>query len=293
MAAARLWFISVLAAMLVFLLVADETATGRCVEVITGDTVKIDLDGKLSIFVLEGLDAPERGQPHAVESKDLASSLLLGKVLTITTVSRGPSGELIARVHLGDLDVSHEMLAAGAAWHDTENNSDEELLVATIMARGAKMGLWADPDPVPPSAWREVHKSPATPTPRPRRLADVADQMEFDEETGDDTDIANSGRTWESVSADAGPEGEILVRHRVNIPELATRCLNHREGMPAIQELRVETSNRYRETVRYFLLVQFASDQDHDRRKEIRYEWVGRRNEDDSIDFECSALVRK
>jgi endonuclease YncB( thermonuclease family) len=291
MTIARVWATLALVAMLGF--TADDAATGRCVEVITGDTIRVDLDGKLSTFVLEGIDAPDGGQSYSAESKDLASNILLGKILTVTSVSREPSGEIVARVFVGDLDVSHEMLAAGAAWHDTENNSDEELLVATIMARGAKMGLWADPDPVPPSTWRELYKSPATPTPKPRRLGDVADRMELKEEAGDDADNADSRRTWESVSADAGPNGEILVRHRVNIPELATGCLNRREGMPAILDLRVETSNHYREDVRYLFLVRFDAEQEHDRRREIRYEWIGRRNEDDSVQFECSALVRK
>jgi endonuclease YncB( thermonuclease family) len=63
---------------------------------------------------------------------------------------------LVARLYVGDLDVSQEMMKRGAAWFNTEYASDNSLFNVEEDARDAKVGLWALPKEsrMEPWEWR-------------------------------------------------------------------------------------------------------------------------------------------
>ena len=63
-------------------------------------------------------------------------------------------GRLVARVFVGDVDLSHELVRAGLAWHYKTYSPDATLAREEEEAREARRGLWADKDPVPPWEWR-------------------------------------------------------------------------------------------------------------------------------------------
>src|SRR4029453_18892220 len=67
-------------------------------------------------------------------------------------------GRTVARVYVGETDVSLELVKAGFAWHYKKYSSDPILAQAEIEARNAKAGLWADPHAIAP--WDFRHRFP-------------------------------------------------------------------------------------------------------------------------------------
>jgi hypothetical protein len=61
---------------------------------------------------------------------------------------------VVGRVYAGGLDVNAEQLKRGMAWVYLQYNRDKSLLALEQEARGAKRGLWTDPNPTPPWEYR-------------------------------------------------------------------------------------------------------------------------------------------
>ena len=71
-------------------------------------------------------------------------------------------GRLLGRVSVGGLDVNLELVRRGLAWHYKRYSIDPALADAETAARARRAGLWVDPAPVPPWAYR---RGPQTPSP--------------------------------------------------------------------------------------------------------------------------------
>jgi len=63
-------------------------------------------------------------------------------------------GRIVGRVYVDGLDVNRELVARGMAWVYRKYSNDPELLRLEAEAREKGLGLWADPNPVPPWEWR-------------------------------------------------------------------------------------------------------------------------------------------
>ena len=59
-------------------------------------------------------------------------------------------GRLVARVYVDELDLSLALVEQGLAWHFTRYSDDQTLAEAERTARAAGLGLWREPNPVPP-----------------------------------------------------------------------------------------------------------------------------------------------
>jgi micrococcal nuclease len=158
---------------------AADRWTGTCVDVLDGDTIAVEVDGEVRTVRLDGIDAPEIGQPFGDESRAFTSDLLLSKVVTVSPVRVLDDGMTVGRVSVGEVDASHEILVAGLAWHDSERNSDENLVVAMIVARGGKVGLWSESAPEHPRLWLERQRRPTPAPARPTTLSELAKQVEL------------------------------------------------------------------------------------------------------------------
>lgn len=138
-----------------------DTISGRVVGISDGDTVTV-LDGqRLSHKVrLAGIDAPELGQPHGQSSKANLSALIFKKVVSVQYTKIDRWGRLVGKVLLDGHDVNLRQVSDGMAWHFKRYQNEQSLadrhLYATAeqMARDEPRGLWKDPGPVPPWAWR-------------------------------------------------------------------------------------------------------------------------------------------
>jgi endonuclease YncB( thermonuclease family) len=61
---------------------------------------------------------------------------------------------IVGRVYVGETDVNRELVAQGFAWVYRKYSDDADLLKLEAEANQKGLGLWADPNPIPPWEWR-------------------------------------------------------------------------------------------------------------------------------------------
>jgi len=134
---------------------------GKVVGVADGDTITVlDSSNANHRVRLLGIDAPESGQAFATQSKQDLSDVVFGKVVTIEWSKHDRYGRIVGKVLLNGRDVCLAQVVAGMAWHykyyqDDQTPEDRELYAAAeVAARAAKIGLWVDPDSIPPWDFR-------------------------------------------------------------------------------------------------------------------------------------------
>jgi len=133
--------------------------TWRVVGVTDGDSLTCLTPDKQQVKVrLDAIDAPERGQPFATRAKQALSDMVFGKDVEVEQRGTDRYQRMIGRVTVGELDVNHEMVAKGMAWHYVTYDDSKALRTAELSARAAKLGLWADPQALPPWEWRKLDK---------------------------------------------------------------------------------------------------------------------------------------
>ena len=135
--------------------VATRTLSGRAA-VVDGDT--LDLDG--ARVRLLHIDAPETAQPEGPASARHLAGLVRGRTVTCTGETEDGWGRLLAVCTSGGTDLGRAMVAAGEAAvfrrHGDTYDADERA------ARAARLGIWADPDPVMPWDYRAAHRASAS-----------------------------------------------------------------------------------------------------------------------------------
>ncbi|MCM2256516.1 MAG: thermonuclease family protein [Vicinamibacteria bacterium] len=120
-----------------------------------GDSVVVIHEGGPLPIRLDGIDAPESGQPWARKARDRAADLMRGRTVRVLPRDRDTKYDrLVARIEVGGRDVNETLVAEGLAWHYVRFSSDPRLAAAEQAARAAKRGLWADPKPIAPWDWR-------------------------------------------------------------------------------------------------------------------------------------------
>jgi endonuclease YncB( thermonuclease family) len=131
--------------------IAADPIMGKVVSVTDGDTVRVlDAANVQHKVRLDGIDAPERGQPFGTVARDRLASLVMGKAVTVHSDGRDKYGRTLGRIEIEGQDVNRRMVDDGMAWHYSRFNNDARLAAAERAARAAKRGLWADAKPVPP-----------------------------------------------------------------------------------------------------------------------------------------------
>ncbi len=129
-----------------------------------GDTVTcLDTTGRRVKVRLVGIDAPELDQPHGRGSRAALLAKLAGGVVRVEGAAHDQHGRLLGTLHLDDRDLNREMVAEGWAWAFTGFAEDDDLVAAESAARRQRRGIWADPQPLPPRQWRELHPPHAGP----------------------------------------------------------------------------------------------------------------------------------
>lgn len=145
---------------------ADEF--GTVVGVHDGDTVTIKKTDNTTVKIrLFGIDAPEMGQPFGNNAKQAMSGLVFGKQVGFSTNTTDRYGRVVSKLRLPDgRDAGAEMLRAGLAWHYVQYaRKEKEYARLQADAKSAKLGLWKEPNPVPPWEWRRNEKSKRSPSP--------------------------------------------------------------------------------------------------------------------------------
>lgn len=134
--------------------------TGKVVRVADGDTISVlDGDNAQHKIRLHGIDTPERDQRYGRTAWNALSAMVAGKTVGVVVLGEDSYGRTDGTVYLDGRDINLAMVAAGHAWWYRYYAPNEHLLqAAETTARAEKLGLWAEPDPVPPWDWRRQQK---------------------------------------------------------------------------------------------------------------------------------------
>jgi micrococcal nuclease len=138
-----------------------EDFVGKVVGIADGDTISVMHDGKAEKVRLNGIDAPEKGQPFTNRAKQFVSELAFGREVRVETKGQDRYGRSIGELFLPDGRIlNHEIVKAGFAWWFRRYApNDKELERLETEARDAKRGLWVDPEAVPPWEFRKTGKA--------------------------------------------------------------------------------------------------------------------------------------
>lgn len=137
---------------------------GRCVSVTDGDTIKVLKNGNTVKIRLDGIDCPEPGQDYSDRAKQFTAIWTFEHEVEIQQTDTDKYGRIVARVIVGNKDISLELVRAGLAWHYKEYSKDTLLARAEEEARKAKLGIWSLPNPIPPWQYRHGDSRPAEKT---------------------------------------------------------------------------------------------------------------------------------
>jgi endonuclease YncB( thermonuclease family) len=137
-----------------------EEFTGKVVGITDGDTIKV-LRGNEQVKIrLEGIDCPESHQAFGTKAKEATSELVFGKTVTVRDSGKDRYGRTVAEIILPDGKIlNRELVRVGFAWWYKRYSKDESLGRLEAKARDSKVGLWADPNPIPPWDWRQNERT--------------------------------------------------------------------------------------------------------------------------------------
>ena len=142
---------------------------GRVVAVHDGDTVTVLRNRKPVRIRLHSIDAPELDQAYGQQSRRALSNLCYDRYARVYAMGTDKYDRTLALLECGGREVNAEQLRRGWAWFYTDYSDDADLKALEAGARAARLGLWADPDPVPPWAFRhheaDSRRSPSSSSP--------------------------------------------------------------------------------------------------------------------------------
>jgi micrococcal nuclease len=138
----------------------SQTLTGKVVGITDGDTFKFLVqDSILHRIRVANIDCPERKQPFSSRAKQFTSDAIFGKTIKVKVLSTDRYGRLIGVViYNGGLNLSSELIKNGFAWHYLKYSKDPTLQALEDKAKNNKIGLWIDPNSIPPWEWRANKK---------------------------------------------------------------------------------------------------------------------------------------
>ncbi len=142
-----------------------ESYRGVVVSVADGDTVTVlDSYRQQHKVRLAGVDAPEKSQAFGKVSRLNLARLVFGRPVTIEFDKLDRYRREVGKVWVAGEDINLEQLKAGLAWHykkyeDEQSPEDRQrYALAESNAASAHRGLWRDPNPTPPWAYRKARR---------------------------------------------------------------------------------------------------------------------------------------
>lgn len=121
-----------------------------------GDSLIVRVGDDKRELRLAGIDCPEYKQAFGQDALRLVIKTAKKKTVTVTSVEKDRYGRWVSWVKLPDGTLlNHRLLKAGLAWwYRKYYPHDKELEAMEQKARKAKLGLWAQDNPLPPWVWR-------------------------------------------------------------------------------------------------------------------------------------------
>lgn len=136
---------------------------GKVVGVLDADLCLISNESQTDKVKLYGIECPKRGQPYWQQSRALASHLALQKIVEVTPLYRGPNGLENALVRIDGLKdyLNLQLISYGFAWvkpNECSANICAEWRGLENLAHSKAIGLWMDPNPIPPWQWEKENR---------------------------------------------------------------------------------------------------------------------------------------
>jgi endonuclease YncB( thermonuclease family) len=136
---------------------AAQLLEGKVVGVSDGDTITVLDSGRRQYKIrLSQIDAPEKRQDYGMRSKRSLSRLVYGKQVSVEIAATDKYGRAVGKVLVDGKDANLEQVQRGMAWVYRAYAKDHAYFAAEDSARKARIGLWAQADPVPP--WKFRHE---------------------------------------------------------------------------------------------------------------------------------------
>lgn len=118
--------------------------TFKVIEVIDGDTFRIEEGKETRRVKLIGVNTPEAGKCFSSEAKDKLTELVSGKEIRLEDQFLDPYGRIMANVFVGNKYINRAVLSAGLGRMDYyENPRKDELKEAYRDARSKKLGVFS------------------------------------------------------------------------------------------------------------------------------------------------------
>ena len=146
-----------IASLLIPVCIFAADVSARVVSVLDGDTLEVLHNNHPASIRLSGIDCPEKGQAYGNRAKQAASALVFRKDVILQTYGQDKFGRAFGDVFLLDgINVNHTLVKDGWCWWYQKYAPRDTVLEGLAHdTREAKIGLWADPQPVPPWEWRK------------------------------------------------------------------------------------------------------------------------------------------
>jgi endonuclease YncB( thermonuclease family) len=132
---------------------------GTVTRVFDGDNIEVQLGRKRVHVHLNGVDAPEPGQPWGKEATAALAQMVLNQAVDLEPVEPNRGGRMTAIVFVGEAEVGAVLVGDGNAWADRQDlrPSDTGLCEVEAGARDARRGLWSLPASqwIPPWEYRQ------------------------------------------------------------------------------------------------------------------------------------------
>ena len=132
--------------------VPAEAAEHRVKRIVDGDTVYMRDGTKVR---LHGIDTPERDQPYGQQATRNLDELI-GSTVYVVEKDTDRYGRLVGTLYNSDgTNVNLEMVCNGSAWwYSRYAKNNRAMASCQDEAKEARLGLWADDDPMRPWEWR-------------------------------------------------------------------------------------------------------------------------------------------
>lgn len=129
-----------------------EAVEYRISRIVDGDTVYMKDGTKVR---LHGIDTPERDQPYGKQATRNLDKLI-GRTVFVVERDTDRYGRLVGTLYTPEgVNVNLEMVCNGSAWwYSRYAKNNRAMASCQDEAKEARLGLWADDDPMPPWEWR-------------------------------------------------------------------------------------------------------------------------------------------
>ncbi len=126
--------------------------------VVDGDTVKIRQNGRQYKLRLNEIDAPELSQPSGKLARRAVIQLCINQPIKFEIIGTDKYQRQLGYLQCNQTNINQYLVENGLAWHYKQYSDSRYLAQAELNAQQNRLGLWQEPNPIPPWIWRRSHQ---------------------------------------------------------------------------------------------------------------------------------------